>query len=169
MKKIIFLLALMISQCVFSAEDKIVFVVEQRTIVGLENMGFVLEGDKITATSNTNMTSEDYPYYFGLFEAKASPDFKKEILELSSKKIAKSNGNIYESPHDMKVYMNGEQVPSDTDMYTDIINLIKAAFKENNLFLKGGVIIKSKADAAKVECEEDKENICTFQYGYLHR
>lgn len=165
MRKLI-LLIILICSVSFAKQSKTIFVMKRQSSLGVENIGFVLEADKITATSNSTFAFKSYPLKLGLFEMKVSNELKKKISDLSKIKIKEDT--TMESPHNVMVYVNGNKVPVSSPLYPQTIELIKSVFAEN-LIPKDGIVLKSLDEISKIKCEEVKDNICIFKYGYLYR
>ena len=160
------MLAILLSSYSY-AQAKVVLVLERRSSAGVENVGVVLNNNKISASSNSDFLFENYPIRLGLFELIANTNLKKEMLALT-KKDKKKYQEVYESPHSLKVYVNGEQVHPQSVRYVKAFRLAKRVFENQNIKLKDGIVLRGKKDLEKINCESKEKNLCVFKFGYIH-
>lgn len=145
--------------------ERTVIVAERNTHVGIEQVGVAVEGNKVVATSNTNILNKDFPYYYGKFESKADATLKKEIEGLKRKENLKIE--IYPSLHDVNIYVNGLKIPANDKRFDQALSVIQSVFKSPNLVLRDGTIVKSLAELKKITCQKE-ERVCKFKFGYIH-
>lgn len=144
---------------------KIIVVAERDTHLGIEQVGVVLDGNNIVATSNTNILNKNFPYFYGKFESKADAVVKKEIESLRQKENLKEE--VFPSIHDVNVYVNGIKIPANDKRFDRALSVIQGVFKSPSLVLKEGTVVKSAAELKKITCQRE-ERVCKFKFGYIH-
>ncbi len=165
MKFILSLCVALVLQPAF-AKDKLIIVAERSTVMGLEQTGIVIEENKVRFTANSNFLYKKFPYPIGVFEAPVTNRVKNLTRGLTAPESIKETSS--QSPHGLKIYINGKQVSHESKKVARVLSLVEVIANEN-LKVKGGILLKSQSDFEKINCTKTTEKVCEFKFGYLHK
>lgn len=160
------ILILLISQAIW-AQNKTVIVAERSTSMGLEQNGIVIEGNLVRFTANSNFLFQKFPYPIGLFETQMTDGLNNFALDLEKPEVIKEKTS--QSPHGLKVYINGKPISHESKKVIQVRKMIQAIANDPNLKKKGGVLLRSPSDVSKLKCTKNLGKVCEFKFGYVHK
>lgn len=129
-------------------------VVERSLSTGREQMSVTFESDKAIWVSNSNFAlTPSSRAFIGVFESLLNDELKYEMndIVMSSDEIkkAKTPENRYISPHQAKLFVRGEEVAPDSEIYEELIDAFERLWESGKWKARDGVEFSLQKNGTK--------------------